>query len=122
MNIVQDVALAMVSMRPIPFPPAMEKITLTSDKYGSVRRFYIETVVDHALPFELQQNMINLNPPEQVSTLTGRDHSPFFSKPQSLDKTLVDIRDDGCKVGVSFVGVLMIVTAQFIPVLELCRS
>lgn len=93
----KDVALAMVSMRPIPFPPAMEKITLTSEKYGSVRRFYIETVVDHALPFELQQNMINLNPPEQVFTLKGSDHSPFFSKPQSLHKTLVDIAMIGAK-------------------------
>jgi hypothetical protein len=78
-------------MRPIPFAPAMEKVTLTPEKYGTVRRFYIETTEDQALPSEAQRNIINQNPPEQVFTLKGSDHSPFFSKPQSLHKILVDI-------------------------------
>jgi hypothetical protein len=90
-NVVQDVALAMVSMRPVPFSPAMEKIALTRENYGSVRRFYIETAVDQALSPELQRNIIDQNPPEQVFTLKGSDHSPFFSKPQSLHKFLVEI-------------------------------
>ncbi|KAG0632472.1 hypothetical protein M758_1G331000 [Ceratodon purpureus] len=93
----KDVALAMVSMRPIPFQPAMEKVELTPEKYGSVRRFYIETTEDQALPPELQRNIINQNPPEQVFTLRGSDHSPFFSKPQSLHKILLDIAMIGAK-------------------------
>lgn len=93
----KDVALAMVSMRPIPFSPAMEKIELTPEKYGSVRRFYIETTEDQALPPELQRNIIDQNPPEQVFTLRGSDHSPFFSKPQSLHKILLDIAMLGAK-------------------------
>ncbi|XP_024383343.1 putative methylesterase 11, chloroplastic isoform X1 [Physcomitrium patens] len=93
----KDIALAMVSMRPIPFSPAMEKIALTAEKYGSVRRFYIETTEDQALTPELQRNIINQNPPEQVFTLKGSDHSPFFSKPQSLHKILVDIAMIGPK-------------------------
>lgn len=88
---VQDVALASVSMRPIPFAPILEKLCLSDLKYGSVRRFYIETPEDNAIPITLQDSMINKSPPQQVFRLKGADHSPFFSKPQALNKLLIEI-------------------------------
>ncbi|CAN4082702.1 unnamed protein product [Withania somnifera] len=87
----KDVALASVSMRSIPFPPVLEKLCLSDSKHGSVRRFYIETAEDNAIPIALQQNMISNNPPERVFHLKGADHSPFFSKPQGLHRILVEI-------------------------------
>ncbi|KVI02592.1 putative methylesterase 11, chloroplastic [Cynara cardunculus var. scolymus] len=87
----KDVALASVSMRPIPFPPVLEKLSLSDSNYGSVRRFYIETPEDNAIPITLQQRLINENPPEKVFRLKGADHCPFFSKPQALHKLLVEI-------------------------------
>ncbi|KAF2597941.1 hypothetical protein F2Q68_00011866 [Brassica cretica] len=59
--------------------------------YGSVRRFYIETLDDNAIPLALQENMINSSPPEKVYRLKGADHAPFFSKPQALHKLLLEI-------------------------------
>ncbi|KAI3669949.1 hypothetical protein L6452_41457 [Arctium lappa] len=87
----KDVALASVSMRPIPFPPVLEKLSVSDSNYGSVRRFYIETPDDNAIPITLQESMINESPPEKVFRLKGSDHSPFFSKPQALHKLLVEI-------------------------------
>ncbi|KAI8016831.1 hypothetical protein LOK49_LG04G03392 [Camellia lanceoleosa] len=87
----KDVALASVSMRPIPFAPVLEKLSLSDKNYGSVKRFYIETAEDNAIPIALQQSMINKSPPERVFHLKGADHSPFFSKPQALHKLLVEI-------------------------------
>ncbi|GMN29175.1 hypothetical protein TIFTF001_051708 [Ficus carica] len=87
----KDVALASVSMRPIPFAPVLEKLSFSDTKYGSVRRFYIETPEDNAIPITLQESMINANPPERVFRLKGGDHSPFFSKPQALHKILLEI-------------------------------
>ncbi|KAF9684004.1 hypothetical protein SADUNF_Sadunf04G0072700 [Salix dunnii] len=87
----KDVALASVSMRPIPFAPVLEKLSLSDFKYGTVRRFYIETSEDNAIPITLQESMINSSPPEKVFRLKGADHSPFFSKPQALHKLLVEI-------------------------------
>ncbi|KAI3970788.1 hypothetical protein MKX01_024435 [Papaver californicum] len=87
----KDVALASVSMRSIPFAPVLEKLSLTDKNHGSVRKFYIETTEDNAIPLSLQQSMISANPPEQVYRLKGADHSPFFSKPQALHKLLVEI-------------------------------
>lgn len=87
----QDIALASVSMRSIPFSPVLEKLSLSDEKYGSVRRFYIETPEDNAIPIQLQESMINKSPPERVFRLKGADHSPFFSRPQTLHKQLVEI-------------------------------
>lgn len=87
----KDVALASVSMRPIPFSPVLEKLSLSETNHGSVRRFYIETLEDNAIPIAVQENMINASPPERVFCLKGADHSPFFSKPQALHKNLVEI-------------------------------
>ncbi|URE13718.1 alpha/beta hydrolase fold, partial [Musa troglodytarum] len=87
----KDVALALVAMRSVPFAPVLEKLSLTDKNYGSVRRFYIETTEDNAIPISLQQSLCDVNPPEKVFRLKGSDHSPFFSKPQALHKLLVEI-------------------------------
>ncbi|XP_042374892.1 putative methylesterase 11, chloroplastic isoform X1 [Zingiber officinale] len=86
----KDVALALVSIRSIPFAPVLEKLSLT-ENYGSVRRFFIETTEDNAIPLQTQQRLCNVNPPERVFQLKGSDHSPFFSKPLTLHKILVEI-------------------------------
>ncbi|EFJ21161.1 hypothetical protein SELMODRAFT_107740 [Selaginella moellendorffii] len=87
----KDVALASVSLRPIPFAPVLERLVLTQDKYGTVRRFFVETPDDNALTSELQHRIVAGNPPERVFKVKGSDHSPFFSKPQSLHRALVEI-------------------------------
>lgn len=87
----KDVALASLSIRPMPFAPILEKIPLTLENYGSIPRYYIQTTDDCALTTAVQENMVKLNPPKQVIRLKGSDHSPFFSKPQGLFKLLLEI-------------------------------
>ncbi|XP_024364209.1 putative methylesterase 12, chloroplastic [Physcomitrium patens] len=87
----KDVVLATHSMRPMPFAPAMEKLCLTHSNYGKVRRFYISTTADQALPFPAQHAVVEENPPERVFTVRGSDHCPFFSKPQSLHRIFLEI-------------------------------
>lgn len=87
----KDVALAMVSMRPAPLGPMMEKLSLSPEKYGTGRRFYIQTLDDRALSPDVQEKLVRENPPEGVFKIKGSDHCPFFSKPQSLHKILVEI-------------------------------
>ncbi|KAK2989874.1 hypothetical protein RJ640_015206 [Escallonia rubra] len=87
----KDVALAMVSMRLIPLGPIMEKISLSAEKYGASRRFFVQTLDDHALSPDIQEKLVRENPPEGVFKIKGSDHCPFFSKPQSLHKILLEI-------------------------------
>lgn len=83
--------MAMVTMRPSPLGPIMEKLSLTPEKYGSGRRFYIQTLDDRALSPDVQEKLVRENPPEGVYKIKGSDHCPFFSKPQSLHKILIEI-------------------------------
>jgi hypothetical protein len=78
-------------MRPIPFAPVIEKLSLFEVNFGSVWRFYIVTQDDCAISVSLQEKMVHTNPPEAMFWLKGSDHAPFFSRPQSLHKILVDI-------------------------------
>ncbi|CAM8911654.1 unnamed protein product [Rhodiola kirilowii] len=87
----KDVALAMVSMRPIPLGPIIEKLSLTPEKYGTARRFFIQTLDDRVLSPDVQEKLLRENAPESVFKIKGSDHCPFFSKPQSLHKILVEI-------------------------------
>ncbi|XP_072992485.1 putative methylesterase 14, chloroplastic [Typha latifolia] len=87
----KDIALAAVSMRPIPLAPIMEKLSLTTENYGSVRRFFIQTLDDHMLSPDIQEKLVRENSPHGVFKIKGGDHCPFFSKPQSLNKILLDI-------------------------------
>ncbi|EEF50735.1 putative methylesterase 11, chloroplastic [Ricinus communis] len=86
----KDIALASVSMRPIPFAPILEKVSLSTKNYGSIPRFYIKTQEDCAVPVSLQDTMIKSNPPQQVFQIKGSDHAPFFSKPQALHRILLE--------------------------------
>ncbi|WCJ22098.1 methyl esterase 11 [Euphorbia peplus] len=87
----KDIALALVSMRGIPFSAIVEKVVISEKKYGSVPRFYIKTEQDCAIPESLQEEMIKSNPPQQVFQLKASDHAPFFSKPQALHRLLLHI-------------------------------
>lgn len=83
--------MATVSMRSFPLGPIMEKLSLTPENYGSTRRFFIQTLDDHALSPDIQEKLVRENPPEGVYKIKGSDHCPFFSKPQSLHKMLLEI-------------------------------
>lgn len=87
----KDVALATVSMRPISLGPIMEKLSLSPENYGKGRRFFIQTLDDRALSPDVQEKLVRENPPEGVFKIKGSDHCPFFSKPQSLHKILLEI-------------------------------
>ncbi|KAF6159686.1 hypothetical protein GIB67_029944 [Kingdonia uniflora] len=87
----KDVALATVSMRPIPLGPIMEKLSLSPENYGKSRRFFVQTLDDRALSPDVQEKLVGENPPEGVYKIKGSDHCPFFSKPQSLHKIFIEI-------------------------------
>ncbi|RWW27643.1 hypothetical protein GW17_00007916 [Ensete ventricosum] len=86
-----DIALAAVSMRPIPLAPIMEKLSLTPENYGTARRFFIQTLDDHMLSPDVQEKLVRENPPHGIYKIKGSDHCPFFSRPQALNKILLEI-------------------------------
>ncbi|KAL3685156.1 hypothetical protein R1sor_003178 [Riccia sorocarpa] len=78
-----------------PYAPLVEPLTLTKEKYGSVRRFYIVVGKDHLFfPDTYQKPLIEANGPvEQVFDVKGGDHCVFFSKPKELTDLLIRITE-----------------------------
>jgi pimeloyl-ACP methyl ester carboxylesterase len=79
----EDVVLARSLLRPDPLAPGTDPINTTEEGFGNVRRIYIETIEDKAVPPEFQASMYTDRPCEEVYTLET-SHSPFFSAPDRL--------------------------------------
>jgi pimeloyl-ACP methyl ester carboxylesterase len=69
--------------RPEPLAPFTESVTLTDKNYGSVPRYYIETLEDHAVSHQLQSLMLSRVTVKKRFQLPS-SHSPFFSMPDRL--------------------------------------
>jgi pimeloyl-ACP methyl ester carboxylesterase len=63
-------------------------LQLTAERFGAVRRAYIECTEDHAVPLALQKIMQVDLPCDPVFTLET-DHSPFYSAPSQLAHCLI---------------------------------
>ena len=70
-------------------PPIGTPVTLT-DNYGSVPRYYIETLKDNTISHDLQTLMLS-----RVSVVKrfqlNTSHSPFFSQPGALSRILLGL-------------------------------
>jgi pimeloyl-ACP methyl ester carboxylesterase len=84
-----DAAAAVVRLRPQRMKVYGDPLELTEERYGSVRRFYVEGLSDNAVSLAYQRAMTMRTPCERVFTLEG-DHSPFL---YATDR-LADILDE----------------------------
>lgn len=88
----EDIALGRSLLRPEPLEPRTTPVDLTAEGYGEVPRVYVETTEDRALPIAFQRSMQEAVPCDAVRSLdTG--HSPFFSRPDQVADTLLDVAE-----------------------------
>ncbi|KAM3377119.1 methyl jasmonate esterase 1 [Capsicum galapagoense] len=91
---IQDLALATTLVRPVYLhsPEDISKeMVLSRKKYGSVRRVFIGAAEDKILTKELQQYMIEKNPPDEMEEILGSDHMAMMSKPLQFFTLLLSI-------------------------------
>lgn len=84
------VKAALPKLSPEPLWIHATPLAVTAERFGRVKRAYIETLSDHALPLDIQRSMQAALPCAPVFTLHS-DHSPFFSKPDELVKCLLSV-------------------------------
>jgi pimeloyl-ACP methyl ester carboxylesterase len=72
-----------------PHGPRAEPLRLTAERFGRLARTYIECTVDRTIPLASQRKMQALVPGAHVEPLWA-DHSPFFSRPVTLARMLID--------------------------------
>lgn len=84
------VAAAISRICPEPIAPAATPVAVTPERFGRVRRVYIETNRDQAVGATLQRRMYGNLPCERVLSLdTG--HAPFFAAPAQLASHLLAV-------------------------------
>jgi pimeloyl-ACP methyl ester carboxylesterase len=82
-----DARAAVDRLVPQPIKPIITPVTLTSERWGSVPRYYIETVTDRTIPIAVQRRFAASAPQTRVISMNC-GHSPFFSQPQQLADNL----------------------------------
>jgi pimeloyl-ACP methyl ester carboxylesterase len=78
-----DVEFALPRLTPEPVVPFATPVTTRPERYGRVRRCYIETLRDRTVPHALQKSIQERVGFNRVFTIDS-DHSPFFSAPDEL--------------------------------------
>lgn len=73
-----------------PMETSITPLELSEEKYGSVRRFYIECTEDRAVTPFIQQKMYKETICEKVYSIPT-SHSPFFSQRQLLSDIFMEI-------------------------------
>jgi pimeloyl-ACP methyl ester carboxylesterase len=72
--------------------PGFTPLQLSAERYGRVKKVYIECLQDRAVTPALQRRMYAESPCDRVITLDA-SHSPFFSQPDRLVAALVESLD-----------------------------
>lgn len=75
-----------------PAKPLGEKVTLTAGKFGNVLKYYIFTMNDQAVGYDLQKLMVKNNGTIKQTFEMNTSHLPFVARPQEFVKILTSIR------------------------------
>jgi pimeloyl-ACP methyl ester carboxylesterase len=86
----EDAAWAAGRLRPQPTRIYRDPLALSPERFGSVRKFYVEASQDRAVSPIYQRCMVERTPCETVFTL-DTDHSPFLSRPAELADILMEV-------------------------------
>ena len=71
--------------------PFFATVNLTQERFGNIKKYYIETINDKGLSIEIQRIFHQRTKCEAVISLES-GHSPFFSMPQKLSDAILGIK------------------------------
>ncbi|MTI24485.1 alpha/beta fold hydrolase [Fulvivirga kasyanovii] len=94
----ESVILSQKLLTPEPLLPLSAPLTITTENYGSIDRYYITTTQDKAISPYIQEKMYTETPCKQVFHINS-GHSPFFSNVPQLKNILSNIaKEKGNKI------------------------
>lgn len=86
----EDIELCHQLLRPEPLAPSLTRMQLSADRYGRVRKVYIELLDDRAVPIAWQRRMQANGPCAEIRAIAA-SHSAYFSRPDELAAQLHEI-------------------------------
>jgi pimeloyl-ACP methyl ester carboxylesterase len=84
--------LAKSRLQPQAVAPIVTPVSTSEEKFGRVRRHYIECLQDRAIPIAKQRAMQEALPCQSVLSM-NTSHSPFLSTPEVLVASLISLAD-----------------------------
>ena len=87
-----DVALCRLLLTPEPLAPSLTPLQLSAERYGRVRKAYIELAADRAVPLAWQRFMHERIVMNEVRTIDA-SHSAYFSQPDEVVRMIIEIAD-----------------------------
>ena len=78
-------------LAPEPLAPLAHKLKISQKAWGSLPRYYIQTLADQAIPAPIQKNMYTTVGVTKVYTLKGASHLPIFSAPRKVSNIFHDV-------------------------------
>ncbi len=85
-----DVALAHALLVREPVRPALTRLHLTAERYGSVPRAYIRLTQDRAVSLALQDRVVAEAGADRAESIDA-SHSAYFSQPDALVHTILKL-------------------------------
>jgi len=79
----EDAARAIEKLCAEPIPPMTQPVRITPERYGRVKRSFIQTRFDNAVPLDAQAAMCAVLPCDPVIVM-DTDHSPFLCAPDEF--------------------------------------
>jgi pimeloyl-ACP methyl ester carboxylesterase len=88
----EDVAAVLPRLQVEPVMPYMQPVSLSAEKFGIVKRYYIGCTQDRSVTPAFQQVMLAATPCDQVFTMDA-GHSPYISRPADLAAILLQVAE-----------------------------
>ncbi len=85
-----DIELCRQLLTPEPLAPSLTPIDLTDDRFGRVRRAYIELTQDRAVTHAWQRAMLARVPCAETRSIAA-SHSAYFSRPEELARHIHEL-------------------------------
>jgi pimeloyl-ACP methyl ester carboxylesterase len=85
-----------------PTAPLGAKIKLSNDKFGTIPRYYIQTMNDNGIPTPVQESMFTSMGIDKLYTISNSSHLPIFSHPELVANILDDISKQSAKKDISY--------------------
>jgi pimeloyl-ACP methyl ester carboxylesterase len=87
---VEDQQMAVGKLTAQSLAPLATELALTTERFGSIPRAYIECTDDRAISIELQRDMYTASGVDTVLSMDA-SHSPFLSMPRALADHLISL-------------------------------
>jgi len=78
-------------LRPEPLAPLNDKVSLTRDRFGAVKKYYLFAIKDNSISYPFQKSMVKANGSVRKTFTMDTSHLPFVVNVDGFTHILLEI-------------------------------